>query len=67
MHATIKTPWIITSGVLTRANTSLRKASSAKATCRDRQCNGAKASATGAMMPACGGKRRQRVANGDSI
>ena len=30
-HATIKTPWIITAGVLTRANTSLRNASTAKA------------------------------------
>ncbi len=67
MHATIKTPMIIMAGVLTRASISLRNDSSAKAPCRNRQCNGAEASATGAMMLARGGQRRQRDANGDSI
>ena len=67
MHATSKTPWIIMVGVLTQANTSLGNASFAKATCRDWQCNGAEDSATGAMMPARGGQRRQRNASGDSI
>ena len=66
MHATIKTPWIITVGVLTQANTSLRNASSAKATCRDQHGNGAEASTTGAMMSARGGQRCQRNASGDS-
>jgi hypothetical protein len=66
MHATIKTPWIITAGDPTRANTSLRNASTAKATCRDQHGNGTEASATGAMMSARRGQRRQHNASGDS-